>query len=145
MTRPLQCSVSGATLASVPVKFANLPGLSVKVDRVQFDPGLTAPPDKPFPFVYYISIHNRSSEVVTLFGRKWVVRDDHDGETLVVEGDGIVGQFPRIEPGESFSYNSYHVIRHESIAAGAFFGTTESGVPVRVSIPDFRMEPPMLA
>lgn len=141
----MQYAVTAASINAVPVKFANLPGLTVKVDRVQYDPDLNAPPEKPYPFVYYISIHNRSSEVVTLFGRKWVVRDDHAGETLVVEGDGIVGQFPRIEPGESFSYNSYHVIRHGSVAVGAFFGTTESGVPIRVSIPNFRMEPPMLA
>jgi ApaG protein len=127
------------------MKFSSLPGLAVKVDRVQFDPSLSAPPDKPFPFVYHLSIHNDSTETVTFFGRKWVVQDGSDGSTLVVEGDGIVGQFPRIEPGDAFSYNSYHVIRHGSTAQGAFFGTTESGVPVRVPIPDFRMEPPLMA
>jgi ApaG protein len=129
----------------VAIKFKHLPGLNVKVDRVEYNPGLSAPPDKPFGFAYYLSIHNDSSQTVTLFGRKWVVRDHDDGSTLVVEGDGIVGQFPRLEPGNAFSYNSYHVILNGSTAQGAFFGTTEEGVPVRTIIPDFRMEPPMFA
>ena len=30
-------------------------------------------------------------------------------KTTVVEGDGVVGQTPVLEPGEDFSYNSYHV------------------------------------
>lgn len=117
----------------------------VKVDGVEYKPALSAPPDKPFPFEYRLSIHNQSAHTVTLFGRKWVVRDNDDGSTLVVEGDGIVGQFPRLEPGRSFSYNSYHVILNCSTAQGAFFGATEDGMPVRVMIPDFRMQPPMMA
>lgn len=130
---------------SVAVLFTHLPGLKVHIDRVVYDPQRRGPPDKPYAFVYYISIHNGSGETVTLFGRKWVVRDDHEGDVLVVEGDGIVGEFPRLRPGETFSYNSCHTIRHESVATGAFFGTTESGVPIHVRIPEFTMQPPILA
>jgi ApaG protein len=68
-----------------------------------------------------------------------------DGDTLVVEGDGVVGQFPKLEPGQTFSYNSYHVIKAESTATGTFFGTTQTGQPVCVKIPRFEMHPPMLA
>ncbi len=129
----------------MPIKFTPLPGLTVKVDKVKYDRRLTAPPERPYPFVYHLSIHNHSGETVTLFGRKWVVRDDQDGTIIVVEGEGIVGHFPCLEPGKSFSYNSYHVILHGSTATGAFFGTTEGGAPVCVGIPDFRMEPPRVA
>ena len=127
------------------VQFSSLAGLRVEVDRVQYDPSLGAPKDRPFPFAYHLSIHNDSEETVTLFGRKWVVADSTTGQTLVVEGDGIVGQFPRLTPGKVFSYNSYHVILNESRVTGAFFGTTDKGTPVRVTIPDFLMSPPMLA
>ncbi len=126
------------------VSFEHLTGLSVTVDEVQYDPTRPAPPDRPHPFVYHVSIHNDSLETVNIFGRKWIVRDT-DGDTLVVEGDGVVGQFPKLAPGQSFSYNSYHVIKAESTATGSFFGTTTQGRPVCARIPRFEMHPPMIA
>ncbi len=122
--------------------FDTLPGLTVTVDNIAYDPTRPAPPDRPHPFVYHVSIHNDSTETVNIFGRKWIVRDT-DGDTMVVEGDGVVGQFPKLSPGQSFSYNSYHVIKVESTASGSFFGTTTSGKPVCTRIPPFEMQPPM--
>jgi ApaG protein len=118
-----------------------LKGLRVTVDRVTFMPKLQATEDRPFPFVYEITIHNDSAETVTIKGRKWVVTDARS-ETLVVEGDGVVGKFPRLEPGEHFSYNSYHTIGADSVAEGAFLGVTEEGTPVLVRIPPFEMKAP---
>jgi ApaG protein len=116
----------------------------VTVDNVVYDPSRPAPPDRPHPFIYYLSIHNASETAVSIFGRKWIVRDE-EGDTIVVEGDGVVGQFPRIEPGETFSYNSYHVIKSGSKAGGTFFGRTDAGKAVCVRIPSFEMQPPMFA
>ncbi len=121
--------------------FIELPGLRATVDRVAYMPHLEAPSDKPFPFVYFITIHNDSEETVTIKGRKWVVCDA-GGDTVVVEGDGVVGKFPRLTTGETFSYNSYHVIGSDSIAEGAFIGLTEEGTPVLVRIPRFEMKAP---
>ncbi len=111
------------------------------VDRVTFVPHLDAPVERPFPFVYFITIHNESEETVTIKGRKWVVTDVR-GDTIVVEGDGVVGKTPRLEPGGHFSYNSYHTIGADSAAEGAFFGLTEGGAPVFVRIPRFEMKVP---
>lgn len=116
-------------------------GLRVKVDDVIYMPSLDAPPEKPHPFVYFISIHNDSPQPVTIRGRKWVVRED-EGEITVVEGDGIVGQTPVIEPGGHFSYNSYHVIACGATATGAFFGETGAGDWIYTRIPEFRLEVP---
>ena len=124
------------------VRFHRLTGLSATVDKVVYDPSLNAPPDRPHPFVYFITIHNDSAEVVTIFGRKWIVRDSGCKELIVVEGDGVVGQFPRIEPGDSFSYNSYHVVRANTKALGSFFGSTDKGKNVCVRLAEFKMEPP---
>jgi ApaG protein len=121
--------------------FEILPGLSVTVDEVYYDPTQPAQPDRPHPFVYHISIHNHSPETVNIFGRKWILRD-REGKTQIVEGDGVVGQRPCLKPGESFSYNSYHVIDSPSNASGAFYGTTLNGRPVFARIPGFEMHPP---
>ncbi len=116
-------------------------GLRVKVDDVIYMPSLDAPPNKPHPFVYFISIHNDSPLPVTIRGRKWVVHED-EGEVTVVEGDGVVGQTPTIAPGEHFSYNSYHVVANGARASGAFFGETAMGEWIFARIPEFRLDVP---
>jgi ApaG protein len=121
-----------------------LDGLRVVVDHVVHQPQLDAPPDRPHPFVYFLTIHNDSAETVTIRGRKWVVQDA-DGQQIVVEGDGVVGEFPRLEPGAHFSYNSYHVIGSDSVADGALFGVTENGGRVFTRIPRFAMQAPTAA
>lgn len=125
----------------MPMQFEELEGLSVSVDQVVYLPHMMAPPDKPHPFAYYLSIHNDSGETVTILGRKWIVREEN-GTTLVVEGDGVVGQTPTLQPGQTFSYNSYHVISSDSVATGTFFGQTTKGTPVLVRIPVFTMKLP---
>ena len=121
--------------------FRELIDVHVSIDRVVYIPTLESPPDRPFPFVYFITIHNRSKETVSIRGRKWVVTD-RQGSKVVVEGDGVVGQFPRLAPGEQFSYNSYHVIGSDSVAEGAFLGVDESGQPFITRIPRFEMHIP---
>ena len=121
-----------------------LSGLEVSVDEVMYMPSLNAPADRPYPFVYFITIRNRSPLTVTVKARKWVVKQ-RGGEVLVVEGDGVVGQFPRLEPGGEFSYNSCHTISQNSEATGAYFVEAEDARTYFVRIPAFRMEVPSWA
>ena len=125
----------------MPKDIKEFEGLRVKIDDVIYMPSLDAPPDKPHPFVYFISIFNDSSIPVTIRGRKWVVVEE-GGETTVVEGDGVVGQQPVIAAGEHFSYNSYHVVGRAADVSGAFFGETAAGDWVFARIPEFRLEIP---
>ncbi|NWK54220.1 ApaG domain [Verrucomicrobiaceae bacterium N1E253] len=122
-------------------QYQEIEGLQVRVDDVIYMPSLDAPADKPHPFVYFITIVNDSVERVRIMGRKWVVREQ-DGEVTVVEGDGVVGQSPVLEPGEDFSYNSYHITARQASVQGSFFGVTNTGKHVRVSIPAFTLEIP---
>ena len=117
-----------------------LSGLHVSLDKVQYTDEL-APADRPHRFIYFITIKNESSETVTIRGRKWVVRE-LEGETVVVEGDGVVGEFPRLDPGESYSYNSSHIVAGHATVDGAYFGVTENGDRIFVRIPRFELIPP---
>jgi ApaG protein len=121
--------------------FRELTNLRVIIDRIVYMPALEAPPDRPYPFVYFITIDNQSTETVTIRGRKWVITDQA-GQKIVVEGDGVVGEYPHLQPGERFSYNSYHVIGLDSVAEGAFIGLTDEGTPFVVRIPQFKMDVP---
>jgi ApaG protein len=118
-----------------------LEGFEATVDQVIFAPDLPASPEQPYPFVYYITIHNRSEQTLTVKGRKWVVRGE-DGKISAMEGDGVVGCFPRLEPGEHFSYNSYHTTAGRALAEGGYLALTEEGVVVIARIPPFELIPP---
>lgn len=121
-----------------------MPEIHVEVDDVLYMPGLETPGDRPHPFAYFITIWNRSSDTVQIKARKWVVRESN-GEVVVVEGEGVVGKFPLLKPGESFSYNSYHVLQCDGRAEGSFFGITAAGRPVYARIPSFEMVIPQWA
>jgi len=118
-----------------------LEGFEAVVDRVVHAPDLPAPPDQPHPFVYFITIRNDSDRTVTVKGRKWVVRGE-DGHVTAVEGDGVVGCFPRLEPGEHFSYNSYHTVAGPAVAEGAYLALADDGDVVMALIPPFELIPP---
>ncbi|PAW68151.1 MAG: magnesium transporter [Opitutia bacterium Tous-C1TDCM] len=119
-----------------------LPGLSARLDKLCYHHGgASLPTDKPHAFVYFITIKNGSDRTVTFLGRKWVVQHS-DGSRLVVEGDGIVGEKPRLEPGEQFSYNSYHVTGLDASAQGSFHGVDELGHRVHVVVPAFALSIP---
>jgi ApaG protein len=116
-----------------------LPGLSARLDKLHYHHGgASLPPDKPHAFVYFITIRNTSERTVTLLGRKWVVLHS-DGTRLVIEGDKIVGETPRLAPGEEFSYNSYHVTGLDACAHGSFHGVDEFGERIHVVMPPFDM------
>ena len=92
-------------------------------------------------FIYFVSLINMSDRTVTLHGRKWVL-SNLDGTTTVVEGEKIVGETPTIPPGESFSYNSYHVTHLSAKAAGSFHGVDEFGNKIHVRMEPFRLDIP---
>ena len=117
-----------------------LAGLTVTVDQVIYQPDALTPPDQPYCFVYFITIHNHSDRAVTIKGRKWVVTNDRQ-EMVVVEGSGVVGETPTLSPGEQFSYNSYHLLDTPGATAeGSYLGLDEGGRAVITRIPPFRME-----
>ena len=118
------------------------PGLRVTVDQVVHEPDASTPADHPHCFAYFISIHNGTEVAVTIKARKWVVTNSR-GELTVVEADGVVGQFPTIEPGEKFSYNSYHLLDAPSAEAeGSYLGVDAQGRRVLTRIPRFEMKVP---
>jgi ApaG protein len=119
-----------------------LPGLRVTVDQVLHQPDAQTPANRPHCFVYFVSIRNDSAVTVTIKARKWVVTNSQ-GEITAVEGDGVVGQFPTLAPGEKFSYNSYHLIDHPpATAEGSYLAIDQDNAKRIVRIPKFVMSLP---
>ena len=63
------------------------------------------PKEGHYFFVYFITIENKSSFKVQLLKRHWDIFDS-TGDKRVVDGDGVVGETPILEPGQKFEYNS---------------------------------------
>ena len=63
-------------------------------------------------FAYKVTIDNLSNFPVKLLRRHWQIFDSN-ATHREVEGEGVVGQQPILEPGESFQYMSGVSIRTE--------------------------------
>lgn len=128
-----------SSVSPVSCSSRELPGLTARLDQLCYHHGgASLPADKPHAFVYFITIQNASDRTITLLGRKWVVLHA-DGSQLVIEGDKIVGETPRLAPGEVFSYNSYHVTGIDAVAHGSFHGVDELGQKIHVILPPFEL------
>jgi len=69
---------------------------------------------------YEITVINVGEEAIQLVDRHWVITDA-GGEIEEVRGEGVVGQQPVIEPGDSFSYQSFCPLATEhGFMRGAF-------------------------
>lgn len=121
---------------------SQLEGPKVRLDNLEYHyGGPSAPEETPHVFIYYITIDNQSQRHVKLLGRKWIISSPN-GEKLVVEGDKIVGAEPDLAPGESFSYNSFHLSATDASAIGSFHGIDEDGNRIHTRIPRFAMRVP---
>jgi len=72
----------------------------------QWWPPDRAPDPQRYCFAYRVVVYNESAQPVTLMTRRWRIVDA-EGQEMLVEGDGVIGEQPRIEPGHVFSYTSW--------------------------------------
>jgi len=80
-------------------------GIAVAVRCEHLD-GQENPDLQRYVFVYHISIRNDGDAPVTLVARHWDIIDGN-GAHETVDGPGVVGKMPHLEPGETFSYSSF--------------------------------------
>jgi len=73
--------------------------------EVKYWPQHSMPRENHYFFVYFITIVNKSNFAVQLLRRHWDIFDSI-GDKRVVDGDGVVGETPLLEPGQKFEYNS---------------------------------------
>ena len=100
-------------------------------------------PDRDyFLWAYTISIENQGSDVIRLRSRHWRITD-RNGQVQEVRGEGVVGEQPVLNPGESFEYTSGVPLSTPSgIMVGAYVMETETGESFTVDIPAFSLDSP---
>ncbi|GHH47375.1 MULTISPECIES: Co2+/Mg2+ efflux protein ApaG [Gammaproteobacteria] len=65
----------------------------------------SAPSDGRYAFAYTIRIRNAGDIAARLVARHWRITDGN-GQVQHVDGEGVVGEQPRLRPGEQFQYTS---------------------------------------
>lgn len=90
---------------------ATTEGVRVDVDP-RFLPEQSDVPARQYYFAYRIRIHNESDAPVRLISRHWIIVDAF-GRRQEVKGDGVVGQQPRLLPGEVHEYSSFCPLQAE--------------------------------
>jgi ApaG protein len=90
-------------------------------------PGESNPDAGRFVFGYRVAISNEGDRAVQLVSRHWLIIDG-DGKREEVDGPGVVGETPRLEPGQSFRYTSFCPIETEwGSMEGSLRMTTDDG------------------
>lgn len=114
--------------------------------RVQPEPFYLADHSEPdnarFAFGYRITIRNEGEVTARLLTRHWRITDAN-GKVQEVRGDGVVGEQPRLAPGEAFQYTSWTLIE---TAVGSMEGSyqmqADDGVRFEAPIPAFTLAQP---
>jgi len=93
-----------------------------------------------YVWAYHIRIENHGQENVRLLNRHWKITDAL-GRTQEVRGEGVVGEQPELQPGQSFEYVSgTHLDTPSGMMVGAYEMTKANGQSLDVGIPAFSLD-----
>jgi len=117
-------------------------GVSITVETF-YQPSQSNPLASEYLFAYRITIENLGEYPVKLLRRQWHITDSN-GTIREVEGEGVVGQQPVIEPSGTYQYVSACNLRTE---IGKMHGSYQmenlyNKRLVTVPIPEFQMVAP---
>ena len=100
------------------------------------------PEQNRYAFSYTVTIVNNGQLPAKLLSRHWIITDAN-GRVEEVRGDGVVGEQPRLEPGEDFTYTSGAVL---ATAVGTMEGSYDmigdDGAHFDAPIPPFTLSVP---
>lgn len=117
-------------------------GVKVSVETI-YQPEYSNPANDHYMFAYKINIENLTEYSVQLISRHWYIFDSN-GARREVEGDGVVGQQPVIEPGNSHEYVSGCNLKTDmgSMKGSYMMKRTVDDESFDVNIPEFYLIAP---
>lgn len=118
-------------------------GIVVTVE-VTYQAEFSSPHQHHFVFTYKVSIENKSPYTIQLLRRKWEISDAGDAPKIV-EGDGVIGQQPTLEPGDSHHYVSGCNLKSGLGKMKGFYYMEKvlDGKIIEVAIPEFQLISPI--
>lgn len=110
--------------------------------RPQFLPEHSDPADERFMFAYTVTIKNTGEATAQLISRHWIITDANNN-VEEVEGDGVVGEQPILQPGEAFEYTSGCPLPTPvGSMRGTYYCTADDGTRFEAKIPEFVLSAP---
>ena len=110
--------------------------------QTRYLPDQSEPEDERFAFAYTVRMTHLGGAPAQLVDRHWVITDADDC-VEEVRGPGVVGQTPRLEPGQSFEYTSGAVLRTPvGHMQGSYGWQTDDERRFRSPIPGFVLSMP---
>jgi ApaG protein len=95
-----------------------------------------------YVFAYTITIRNTGTATAQLISRHWIITDAN-GKVQEVKGLGVVGEQPKLAPGESYEYTSGAAIATPvGTMRGSYQMVAEDGTKFDVPIPEFTLSIP---
>lgn len=123
---------------------ATTDGVTVRV-AVNFLPEQSHPEAGKWFWVYHIRIENGSYESLRLRTRHWRISDGR-GMVNHVDGEGVVGEQPLLQPGQSHDYVSGCPLTTQFGSMEGFYTFQRAdGSPFEVRIPFFPLSAPETA
>ncbi|GAB3508112.1 Co(2+)/Mg(2+) efflux protein ApaG [Emticicia fontis] len=121
---------------------ASTEGVKVSV-LTEYQPEYSSPFQSHFVFSYRIRIENHSDNTVQLQRRKWIIFDSN-ATVREIEGEGVVGLTPVLEPGESHEYISGCSLKSSigKMTGSYVMERLVDGKKFRVMIPEFSLIAP---
>ena len=102
----------------------------------------SSPQESHFVWAYQVNITNSGDTSIKLNHRNWLIIDAN-GKVLNVQGDGVVGEFPTIKPGETFEYTSGTPLKtNNGIMQGFYLVSQDNGKKLKIDIPTFSLDSP---
>ncbi len=100
------------------------------------------PGESRYVWAYRITIDNQSDQWVKLLARYWHITDGA-GRVEEVSGEGVVGDQPELEPGDSYQYTSGCPLQTPSgIMVGRYTMRNGKGELFEIDIPAFSLDLP---
>jgi ApaG protein len=100
------------------------------------------PVEQRYVYAYTITIANQGEETAQLVSRHWRITDANN-KLQEVQGMGVVGEQPVIEPGKSYTYTSGVILETETgIMEGTYHMRGNDGAMFDAPIPTFALVPP---
>lgn len=120
---------------------ANTDGIVVRV-RPSWLANESNPSKGRYVWAYQIEIENAGEKAWTLTERHWRIIDAN-GQVQTVDGEGVVGQTPRLEPGEVFRYTSGVPLPAPSgMMGGHYLMESDAGPEMKAVVPTFSLDSP---
>jgi ApaG protein len=118
-------------------------GIKITI-RTQYEERASQPFKNNYVFSYLVRIENTTSNDIQLLRRSWSIFDSN-GIYRKVEGEGVVGFQPVIEPGHSHEYASgCHLETDMGKMNGHYiFQRLDDSFQFKVEIPEFQLISPL--